>query len=354
MDTLSKYLIRSMLTTIVLVLLILLSLSMLFEFITQLGDLEGQYGIKEALLFSFLRLPQLSFDMMPIATLIGSLLSLGSLSTNSELIVIRTAGVSIGRLASMVAMSGAILLSITVLIGEFIAPPMDYFARTMRDEARYNQQGSAFGSEAWFKDGPIILHLERVNTEFDFGSIYLFKLNEDNSLNSIALADNSAIGPDEKWVLENYRETRFQDEDVQVSSSSTTIESFDIDSDLLGTTLVKPASLSARGLINYINYLNKNELSAIRYEMEFWSRIATTLTVVVMPILALTFVFGSLRYVGSGSRLMMGILIGLGYFLLSEMLSNSGQVFHINPALISWIPTVILIIITAVTLKRVS
>ena len=71
MDTLSKYLIRSMLTTIVLVLLALLSLSMLFEFIAQLGDLEGQYGIKEALLFSFLRLPQLSFDMMPIATLIG-------------------------------------------------------------------------------------------------------------------------------------------------------------------------------------------------------------------------------------------------------------------------------------------
>ena len=121
----------------------------------------------------------------------------------------------------------------------------------------------------------------------------------------------------------------------------------------MGTTLVKPASLSARGLINYINYLNKNELSAIRYEMEFWSRIATTSTVVVMPILALTFVFGSLRYTGSGSRLMMGILIGLGYFLLSEMISNSGQVFHINPALISWVPTVILIIITAVALKRV-
>ena len=46
-------------------------------------------------------------------------------------------------------------------------------------------------------------------------------------------------------------------------------------------------------------------------------------------------------------------MIGLGYFLASEMLSNSGQVFNLNPALVTWIPTLALLAITLVALSRV-
>ena len=132
-----------------------------------------------------------------------------------------------------------------------------------------------------------------------------------------------------------------------------TVEELDIDSGVLGITLVKPVSLSARGLVGYINYLRRNELSSIRYEMELWSRIATTTTVALMPVLALAFVFGSLRSAGAGSRLMIGVMIGLGYFLASETLANSGQVFNLNPAIISWIPTLVLLGVTVFALARV-
>ena len=140
---------------------------------------------------------------------------------------------------------------------------------------------------------------------------------------------------------------------MQVVSSSLAVESFDLDSDLLGITLVKPVSLSARGLMSYIGYLRKNELSAIRYEMELWSRIATTATVAVMPVLALAFVFGPLRSAGAGSRLMIGVMIGLAYFLLSETLANSGQVFDLDPAIVSWLPSVALLAVTIAALTRV-
>ncbi len=353
MSLLSKYLMRVILMSTLLVLLVLLSLAVLFEFIGQVDDVQGGFGIPQALLFAVLRLPQLSFEMMPIAALIGSLLGLGALANNSELVVMRTAGLSMARLAGMVAISGVTLMIATVLIGEFIGPPLDYFARNMRDEARHGNQNRDIGNAAWVKDGPVILHLERVNTEFDFGSIYLFRFNEDNTLRSIARAENSGIDRNDKWILENFRETRFQDDGVQVVSSSLAVESFDVDADVLGITMVKPISLSAAGLLSYINYLKKNELTAIRYEMELWSRVATTVTVAIMPILALAFVFGSLRSSGSGGRLMIGVMIGLGYFLASETLSSSGQVFNLNPALVTSLPTIVLMIITVFALSRV-
>ncbi|HUD97487.1 MAG TPA: LptF/LptG family permease, partial [Woeseiaceae bacterium] len=207
--------------------------------------------------------------------------------------------------------------------------------------------------DLWVKDGPVILNLERINTEFEFGSVYLYRFNEDRTLHSIARAENSGIDDADRWILQGLRETVFGDGRIQASASRVSVETFDVNSELLGITLVKPVSLSARGLLSYISYLRRNGLTAERYETELWSRVSRTVTVLIMPVLALAFVFGSLRSSGYGTRLMLGVLIGLAYFLASEMLANSGQVFNLNPAIVTWLPSVALLIITVVALSRV-
>ena len=344
---------RTILAMTALVLVLLLALAGLFEFIAELDDTQGDYQTPQAVLYTLLRLPQLAFEMLPVAALIGSLLGLGALASNSEIIVMRSSGLSIIRLAGMVVITGLSLLILTGLLGEFIGPPLDYYARNMRLEARYEQADDRLGSEAWVRDGPVFLHLERVSTEFDFGSIYVFRFDEFNELESIARAENSGIDDNDQWVLENFRETRFSDDGVHVVESSLAVESFDIDAEVLGISLVKPQSLSGRGLFNYISYLNRNSLDANRYETELLYRIARTATITIMPVLALAFVFGSLRTGGAGARLMMGVVIGLGYYLASEMLANSGQVFNLNPAVIAWLPSALLLIITVLALNRV-
>lgn len=353
MGILSSYMMRTIVAGTFLVLLALLALIGLSEFIQQLDDIQGDYQVPQALLYAMLTMPQLAFEMIPIAVLIGSLLGLGGLANSSELVVMRTAGLSAYRIAGMVAVTGAILMVLTGLLGEYIGPPLDYFARTMRNELRLGKEGTQIDNAAWVKDGPVIMHLERVSPEFEFGTLYMFRFNEDNTLQSIARAENSGIDDSDQWVLENFRETVFRDDGVQVVQSSIAVESFNVNSDLLGITLVKPISLSARGLLSYIDYLHRNGLSAVRYEMEIWSRVSKTATVVIMPVLALAFVFGSLRSSGSGTRLVLGVLIGLAYLLASEMIANSGQVFKLNPAVITWIPSIALLLVTMLALSRV-
>ena len=50
---------------------------------------------------------------------------------------------------------------------------------------------------------------------------------------------------------------------------------------------------------------------------------------------------------------MIGVMIGLGYFLASEMLANSGQIFNLNPAIITWLPSAALLMVTVFALSRV-
>ena len=352
MTLLSQYLMRTILASTALVLVVLLAIAGLFEFIGELDDILGDYQTAQVIMYTALRLPNLAFEMLPVAVLIGSLLGLGALAGNSEIIVMRSAGLSISRLAGMVALSGGVLLVITALVGEFIGPSLDFYARDMRMEARF-QKGDELGRSAWVKDGPVYLHLQRVNSEFEFGTIYLFRFDDENELTSIAQAENSGIDEQDNWVLENLRETRFQDDGVQVVQSSMAVETFEVNSELLGSSLVKPLSLSARGLLHYIDYLKRNNLDASQYESEIWNRAARTLTVMVMPILALAFVFGSLRSGGAGSRLVIGVVIGLAYYLASETLANSGQVFNLNPIVVNWLPFLLLCGITTIALARI-
>lgn len=353
MSILSGYLMRTILASTMLVLMVLLALATLFEFIGELDNKMGDYGIPQALMYSILRLPQVAFQMLPMATLIGALVGLGGLASSSELVVMRSAGLSVEKLAGMVAITGVVMMVITAFIGEYIGPPLDYYARTMRNEARFQHDERNSGNAAWVKDGQAILHLERVNSEFEFGRIYIFRFNDDNSLRSIARAENSGIDDSDKWILENYRETRFQDDGIQVVETPRAVESFDLSGDMLGITLVKPVSLSAKGLISYIRYLKKNNLSSVRYETELWSRVSTTVTVVIMPVLALAFVFGSLRVSGAGGRIMIGVLIGLGYYLASEMIANSGQVYDLDPAIVTWLPSLALLAVTVFAIDRI-
>jgi lipopolysaccharide export system permease protein len=350
---LSQYLMRAIFASTALVLIVLLALAGLFEFIAELDDTQGDYQTPQAIMYAVLRLPQLASEMLPMAALIGSLLGLGGLAAGSEIIVMRSAGLSVWRLAGMVSMAGLVLLILAGLIAEFIGPPLDYFARMTKIEARLEKGDARLGNATWVKDGPVYLHLERVNADFDFGSIYLFRFDEDNRLDSIAMAENSGIDKDDKWILENFHQTQFQGDGVQVAEAPVAIRSFDVNAEMLGISLVKPHSLSGRGLLSYISYLNRNSLDAGLYETELWYRISRTVTVMIMPVLALAFVFGSLRTGGAGGRLMIGVVIGLAYYLASEMLANSGTVFDLNPAIVAWFPSGLIALITIYAIKRI-
>src|SRR5262245_63166479 len=122
-STLSRYVIRAVRGTTLLVMLVLLTLSGLYIFITQQDEIGvGTYTLEDAFLFVGLNPPKYAFDMLPIAALIGALLALGNLARSMELIVVRAAGVSTMRIGMWVAAAGVILMLVTAVLAELVAP----------------------------------------------------------------------------------------------------------------------------------------------------------------------------------------------------------------------------------------
>ena len=48
---------------------------------------------------------------------------------------------------------------------------------------------------------------------------------------------------------------------------------------------------------------------------------------------------GSLRSAGAGTRMLMGLVAGIAFFLLQRLIESGTVVFDLNPVLLAWMPT---------------
>lgn len=124
MVKLDRYIGSSVLIAILAVLGIILGLATLFAFIDEMGEISDTYTLADVASYVLLTAPRRLYDMLPMAALIGCLIGLGSLASNSELTIMRAAGVSIGRIVWAVMKPMLVLMLAGVLIGEYVAPPV--------------------------------------------------------------------------------------------------------------------------------------------------------------------------------------------------------------------------------------
>ncbi len=185
------------------------------------------------------------------------------------------------------------------------------------------------------------------------GGVLLFELGPDQSLKEVARADSADLDPRIVGCLSNYAETSFESNGVAVRSERESTEAYGINPDLLELSVVREDMLDTPSLVRYIGYLTANGLDAHRYLVAYWSRIATVVSVVVMTVLALPFVFGSLRSAGAGARLLVGLIVGLSYYVAGQVLESGGEVYRLDPLVIAWAPTAVLVLVTAVAFSRI-
>lgn len=122
MVKLDRYIGSSVFMAILAVLGIILGLASLFAFIDEMGAVNETYTVVDVMSYVALTAPRRVYEMLPMAGLIGCLIGLGSLASNSELTIMRAAGVSVGRIVWAVMKPMLVLMLVGVLVGEYVAP----------------------------------------------------------------------------------------------------------------------------------------------------------------------------------------------------------------------------------------
>ena len=353
MNTLDRYLYRTVLLYTLMAMAVLLALGALILFISQQSDIGvGSYSAADAFLFTLLNLPQTAFELLPIGAMIGALMGLGNLAAGSELVVTRASGVSVWRIAWPVGLAGATLALIMLGIGEYAAPSMAQFAKREKTVLKFADVSFAGTSSAWVKDGNRILRVQTGEVDRAFGGVSVFELDGPTRLLSIQRAARIEVADPGRWSLHNVATSRFEKDKIEGDTVSELTLRSTVNREFLGLAATDPQMLTLHGLASYIDHLRRNSLETAVYEIGYWSRIARVFAVIIVTLLALPFVFGPLRTTGAGARTVVGALLGVAFFLVERTVENGGQLFNFNPVLVGWLPTAVVGFCTLVAISR--
>ncbi len=353
MPILGNYLVRTVLGYTALVMLVLLALGALFIFIGQQDDIgTGGYTASQALLFVALNLPSYLFQLLPVGALIGALLGLGNLARGSELVVMRASGVTTARFCLWLGVAGFILAVLMVAVGEYVAPPLEKYARQLKVFSKFNEFSFAGSRGTWVRDGDMIISVEQQSAQARFGGVQVFRFDDQRRLLAVGRADSASVDDGSGWQLEGFAETQFTEQGTEAERTPTRQVKTSLSTDFLGLAVVEPETMGLRDLRAYRAHLERNNLDATPFEAAFWARIARVVALMLVVILALPFALGPMRASGQGARTVVGILIGAGFVLLSQTLESSARLLDLPPWLVGWGPTALLAALTLVLLAR--
>ena len=337
MVKLDRYIGSSVLIAILAVLGIILGLATLFAFIDEMGEISDTYTLTDVASYVLLTAPRRLYEMLPMAALIGCLIGLGSLASNSELTIMRAAGVSIGRIVWAVMKPMLVLMLAGVLIGEYVAPVSENIAQANRSLAQGGGDAQSAKHGMWHRQGDEFIHINSVQPNGILYGVTRYRFDAERHMLSASFAKRADFDK-EHWQLTDVTTTLFHDKSSEVVTAP--VERWDValSPQLLNTVVMTPESLSISGLWGYIHYLADQGLNNGRYWLAFWIKVLQPLVTAALVLMAISFIFGPLRSVTLGQRVFTGVLVGFTFRIAQDLLGPSSLVFGFSPLFAVLVP----------------
>ncbi|MDV5354988.1 LPS export ABC transporter permease LptG [Kosakonia sp. SMBL-WEM22] len=354
---LDRYIGKTIFTTIMMTLFMLVSLSGIIKFVDQLKKAgQGSYDALGAGLYTLLSMPKDIQIFFPMAALLGALLGLGMLAQRSELVVMQASGFTRMQVALAVMKTAIPLVLLTMAIGEWVAPQGEQMARNQRAQSMYGSSLLSTQSGLWAKDGSNFIYIERVKSEIELGGVSIYTFNKERRLQSVRYAASAKFDTDKKiWNLSQVDESNLTNP-KQVTGSQTVTGTWktNLTPDKLGVVALDPDALSISGLHNYVKYLKSSGQDSGHYQLNMWSKIFQPLSVAVMMLMALSFIFGPLRSVAMGVRVVTGISFGFIFYLMDKIFGPLTLVYGIPPVVGALLPSATFFLLSLWLMSRKS
>lgn len=351
LKVLNAYIAREVLKGSLLAVLVLLALLNFFTFTDEMRDMTGNYGLLKIFEYLALDSPRNLYELMPSAALLGSLVTLGALGNNRELVAMQAAGASKFRIVWGVIRAGLMLILISGAVGEYVAPPAERAAQVLKATAMNQQVASRTKYGFWVRDGDTFINIRQIQQRDQLGDISIFELDKSQRLKLVTHAEK-AVYDGQHWDLDNLKLSHIHYEEVMPDAKAKADWSSILAPDLLNVFVVRPENLSAYELANYMLYLRDNGQKSPPVELAFWSRIVNPFVTLTMLLVATPFVLTLRRETSLGQRIVVGVTFGLGFYLFDRMFGHFGLIYDMNPILAASFPTVLMFAAASIAIAK--
>lgn len=339
-----------------LVMLVLGAMFGLVGFIEELDRTEMDYNAIDAARYTLLILPNQLVSLAPVIALLGSIMALASLDRYNELTIISCTGFAPSKLFIALALPTLLLMAGLWTCMEYVTPQLQQSAEQERKLLRGGSEGGEWlpNGGVWSTDGQRYIHLWKMSEDNIPGIINLYEFDESSELVRTLRADTAVVSKDRHWLFQRVREKALENgvfrtrwhEELEIANL------WSIDE--LPTLTLKGDSMNLSVLYSYSQYLAGNGQPSGKYLNAFWQRLLMPLTVFAMVMLATSISAGATagRDRSLGINIGIGALLGILFYLGTQIIFSLGQLLQWNIPLVALLPTLIILTCALLLIRR--
>lgn len=335
----------AMTTAAFLALLLFFDLISESRFVSRSG-VQSSYGMLQALTHMAFSAPMHVYELLPICVLIGTVFVMARYAKTSQFTILRTGGLGPGQALGILLGVGLLFTAVTFVMGDYIAPWAERSAQLLRAQHLGGRIVAGGGAGAWLRerhsDGSRIVSVTALQADGQqMQGIRIFEFAADGRLSRQIHASSAQVRPG-LWQLQQAQEetlpaqtdtpTLQADGSLDASLTPMQVQRHDelawptgITSAMVNAAILKSDGMSTMQLLDYVRHLRANDQSTQRFELELWRKVFYPLGCLVMVVLALPFAYLHFRSGGIVGYMFIGILVGISYLMLNNVLGYMGN-----------------------------
>ncbi len=318
-------------------------------------EIMTKYGVGADIVLKYflLALPQWIVYTFPMAMLTGTILAVSRLSSNFEIVALRSAGISLYRFVLPFIVFAVLLSGLTFLLNEKLAPYTNRKLQELERELAAGKNGRVeeqIVSLKLFKAGKPTFFLFADSLKANIlKNVRLFYIDQSGKGNDWYMTAKSANWVGDKWNFIDATIYYFQPDGTVLTtkSASATAEEFAMTPREIAKRSRDPSELTISELREVIKYQEKSDLPKsyiARFKVDYFFKFSIPVSPIFFVLIALPLAIMPVR---TTTAMGMGysILVLLVYIALMIISTQAGRGGMIPPALAAWIPNLFILIV---------
>lgn len=340
MRILDRYIAQTWLRLLMLCLSAFVAIYLVIDLIEKIPRFLRAGGAAGDILQYFIwKLPEMISRTATFSILMATLLTLGVLSRDSEIIALRSCGISLLRI-SLPMLTLGFVASILLLVNAELVLPHSYARTEQIDRIKIKKNGDRVTfkrNNIWFRSKSMILQARLFEPETrTLSGIVVWRV--DGSMNPVSRIDaDTAVYREGRWLLNSATSRTFQTAAGYAPLSAHTME-LDLNLKIEDLQVLdKDAdNMSILTLKEYAENLKRGGYEAFRYLTLMHTKIASPFAALIMVLLGIPFALRNSRSGGIAMGIGAGVGIGFAYFVVNAVLLSYGRSGVLTPVIAAW------------------
>lgn len=311
------------------------------EMLRRAGDIANVTSLNLAVL-SFLRVPAVTEQILPFATLGGAMFAFISLTRRLELIVARAAGVSVWQFLMPPLLIVLLIGVASVTVYNPLSAMMKQKADTIEISLFGRTEPADGDTSLWLRqrsqDGQSILRAEKSSDRGTrLGTVSAFVFDLSNHFVERVEAARAHLEPG-VWVLEQARIIRPGEEprDAETYHLPTYLSA-----DQISQRFVTPEAVPFWNLPEFVDRTQAAGLDATPYRLKYQVLLARPLLLLAMVLIAACFSLRFFRFGGVARTVSGGVTAGFVLYVITKLVTDLGGAGLISPMAAAWGPALV-------------